>query len=127
MSSSLHSKMAICQTQKKNTTLHFVSWNSQIKHPITSLWYASTMSRSYVAAMPCFYYGPYYVFKLLCLDLHPVGFHFSFKYQIKHQIFLVPTRRQRRSSLGYKLVELLLHLKRASYINNICNISCADT
>ena len=33
----------------------------------------------------------YYFFKLLCHDLHLVGFHISFKYQIKNQIFLVPT------------------------------------
>ena len=32
----------------------------------------------------------------------------------------------KRSSLDYKLVELLLHLKTASYINNICNISCVS-
>ena len=31
--------------------------------------------------------GPYYVFKLLCHYLYVVGFHVSFKYQIKHQIF----------------------------------------
>ena len=30
------------------------------------------------------------------------------------------------SSLRYKLVELLLYLKTASYINNISNISCVD-
>ena len=30
------------------------------------------------------------------------------------------------SSLDYKLVELLLHLKAASCINNISNISCVD-
>ena len=32
----------------------------------------------------------------------------------------------KRSSLDYKLVELLLHGKTASYINNITNISCVD-
>ena len=34
----------------------------------------------------------YYVLKLLCHYLHLVGFHFSFKCQIKHQYFLVPTK-----------------------------------
>ena len=53
--------------------------NSQTKHLITSLQYVSTASRSYV-------------FKLLCHDLHLVGFQVSFKHQIKHHIFLVPTR-----------------------------------
>ena len=37
-----------------------------------------------------------YVFRLLCHDLHLVAFHASFKYQIKHQIFLVLTRREAR-------------------------------
>ena len=32
----------------------------------------------------------------------------------------------KRSGLDYKLVELLLHLKAASYINNVSNISCVD-
>ena len=73
-----------------------VSCNSQMKHPITSLWYVSTTSQSYVVATPCLYYGLYYVFKLLCHDLQLVGFHVSFKHQIKHHIFLVPTRREKR-------------------------------
>ena len=72
-----------------------VSCNSQMKHPITSLWYVSTTSQSYVVATPCLYYGLYYVFKLLCHDLQLVGFHVSFKHQIKHHIFLVPTRREK--------------------------------
>ena len=38
----------------------------------------------------------WYVFKLLCHDLHLVGFHVLFKYQIKHQNFVVPTRRETR-------------------------------
>ena len=70
--------------------------NSQMKHPITSPWYGCTTSRNYVVAMPCLYYGFHYVFKLLCLDLHLVSFHVSFKYQIKHQIFLVRTRQETR-------------------------------
>ena len=32
----------------------------------------------------------------------------------------------KRSGLDYKLVELLLHLKAVSYINNVSNISCVD-
>ena len=75
--------------------LYDVSCNSQMKHPITSLWYASTTSRSQVVATPCLYYGLSYVFKLFGHDLHMVGFHVSFKYQIKRQIFLVqPGRKQ---------------------------------
>ena len=70
--------------------------NSQMKHPITSLWYISTTSRSYVVVTPCLYYGLYYVFKLLCHDLRLVGFHVPFKHQSKHHIFLVPTRREKR-------------------------------
>ena len=74
--------------------LYDVFCNSQMKHPITSLWYVSTTSQSYVVATPCLYYGLHYVFKLLCHDLQLVGFHISFKHQIKHHIFLVPTRRE---------------------------------
>ena len=33
---------------------------------------------------------------------------------------------KKRSSLDYRLVELLLDLKTASYINKICNNSCVD-
>ena len=76
--------------------LYDVSCNSQMKHPITSLWYVSTTSQSYVAATPCLYYGLYYVFKLLCHGLQLVGFHVSFKHQIKHHVFLVPARREKR-------------------------------
>ena len=76
--------------------LYDVFCNSQMKHPITSLWYVSTTSRSYVVATPCLYYGFYYVLKLLCHDLQLVGFHVSFKHKIKHRIFLVPTRRETR-------------------------------
>ena len=101
--------------------------NSQIKHPITSLWYVSTTSQSYVVARPCLQYRLYYVlyFKLLCHDLHLVGFQVSFKHQTPH---FSSTNQvgNKRSSLDYNLVELLLHLKTASYINNICNNSCVD-
>ena len=43
--------------------------------------------------------GLYYVFKLLCHDLHLISFHVTFKYEIKHQIFLVPTRREARKAV----------------------------
>ena len=33
----------------------------------------------------------------------------------------------KESSLDYKLAEFLLHLENAKYINNSCNIYCADT
>ena len=104
-----------------------VSCKFQMKHPITSLWYISTTSRSYVVVTPCLYYGLYYVFKLLCHDLQLVGFHVSFKHQIKHHIFLVHTWREKRGVawIIYKLVEHLLHLKTVSYINNIY-IFCVD-
>ena len=109
-----------------STTSHwYVVTMSQGDIMTTSHQYVST-SQSYIVATPCLYYGVYYVFKLLCHDLQLVGFHISFKHRIKHHI-VVPTRSEkRRSSFHYKLVELLLHLKNASYINNICNIFCVD-
>ena len=76
--------------------LYNVYCNSQTKHSITSLWYVSTTSPCYFVAISYLYYGLHYLFKLLCHDLHLVGFHISFKYQIKHQFFLVPTRRVTR-------------------------------
>ena len=76
--------------------VHNISCNSQMKHSITSLWYVSTMSQSYVVATPCLYYGLYYVFKLLCRNLQLVGFQVSFKHQIKHHIFLVPKKKKKR-------------------------------
>ena len=42
-----------------------VSCKSQMKHPITSLWYVSITPRSYVVVTTCLYYGLYYVFKFL--------------------------------------------------------------
>ena len=108
--------------------LQDVSCNSQMKHPITSLWYVSTTSRSYVVVTPCLYYGLYYVFKLLCHDLHLVGFQVSFTHQIKHHIFLVPTRRETRGVVwiinqqNFYYIQKLIH----TCINNICNISCED-
>ena len=73
-----------------------VSCKFQMKHPITSLWYISTTSRSYVVVTSCLCYGLYCVFKLLCHDLHLAGFQVSYTHQIKHHIFLVPTRRKTR-------------------------------
>ena len=67
--------------------------------------------------------GIYNVSNLLCHDLYLVGFHVSLKYEIKHQTFLVLTKRERKKSgLGYQVVELLLHLKTVLYINIIYNI-----
>ena len=76
--------------------LYNISCNSKMKHPIKLMWYVSTTSWSYVVRTPCLYYGLYYIYKLLCHDLHVEGFHVSFKYQIKHQHFLVPTKRETR-------------------------------
>ena len=76
--------------------LYDVSCNSQMRYPITSLWHVSTTSRSYVVVTHCLYYGLYYILKLLCHDIHLVGVYVSFKYQIKHQIFLVSTRGELR-------------------------------
>ena len=76
--------------------LYNVSCNSQMKHPITSLWYVSTTSRSYVVVTPCLYYSFNCVYKLLCHDLQRAGFHVSFKDKIKQRIFLVPTRMETR-------------------------------
>ena len=88
----LHDVLLVCRDDVSrgrnddvpSVRLHDVSNKSQMKHPITSLWYVSTASQSYVVATPCLYNGLYYVFKLLC---HIVGFHVSFKHQIKHHIF----------------------------------------
>ena len=66
--------------------------------------------------------GLNYVFKLPCHDLYLVGLRVSFKYQIKHQTILV----LRKQEELFRLVEILLHLKASSYINNICNIHCVD-
>ena len=95
----LHDVSNKSQTKHPKTSQWYVSCNSQMKHPITSLWLVSTTSRNYVVATPCFYYDLSFVFKLLCHDLHLVGFHVSFKYQIKHQIFLVPTRKETKEAV----------------------------
>ena len=68
----------------------------------------------------------FYVFQVI-LDLYLLHFHVPCKYQIKQQILLVPSRRETtKSSLDYKLAELLLHLKTAIRINNTFNIYCED-
>ena len=89
--------------------LYGVAYKSQMKHAITS----------YVVR-DALLVGLYYVFKLLCRALHLVGFHVSFKFQIKHQIFLVPNKRETRSSLDNKSAE---HSKTATYINNTYKIT----
>ena len=53
----------------------------------------------HVSELPCrdaWFVGFYYVFKLFSHCLHLVGFHISFKYQMRQQIFLVPIRRESR-------------------------------
>ena len=65
-----------------------VSCKSQLKHPITLQWYVSTT----LLELRCC--DGLYVFKLLCHELSLAVFHVSFKYQVKHQIFLVPIRRK---------------------------------
>ena len=74
--------------------LYDVFCNSQMKYPITSLWYVCTTSWRCVVARPCLWYRLYYVlyFKFLCHDFHLVGIQVSFKYRIKQHFFLVPTR-----------------------------------
>ena len=74
--------------------LYCVFCISQMKYPMTSLWYVSTMCRSYVVVMSLL--RSLQCFQITCHDLHLVGFHVSFKHQIKHHIFLVPTRRETR-------------------------------
>ena len=56
-----------------------------------------------------------------------VGFHVSFKYQIKHQFFLVPTRRETIRVVWIKISRTFISfLKNVTYIINICNIYCVD-
>ena len=78
-----------------------VSCKSQMKHSIT--WYVeynveyNVVRFHHVSELRCcdaLLISLYYVFRLLCHELNPVGFHVSFKYQIKQQHFLVPTRRE---------------------------------
>ena len=74
--------------------LYDASCKSQMKHPVTLLRYVSTTSQ--LLCRDALLVGLWYVFKLPCHDLHLEGFHVSFKYQIKHQNFVVPTRRETR-------------------------------
>ena len=68
--------------------------------------------------------GLYYIFKLLCHDLHLVGFNVSSN---QTPIFSSSNpERNKKSSLDYKLAELLLYLKPAAYIYNSCKIYWAD-
>ena len=71
--------------------------------------------------------GIYNVSNLLCHDIYLVGLHVSLKYEIKHETFLVLTRRERKKTgLGYQVVELLLYLKTVLYINIVYNIYCVN-
>ena len=67
--------------------LYDVFCKSQIKQPITLLWYAS-----YVSELRC--WDGLHIFKLICHEVNIVVFHMSFKYQVKQQFLLVPTRRE---------------------------------
>ena len=62
--------------------------------------------------------GLYYTFKLLCHNLHLVGFQVSFKYQIKHQIFLVPTKREANRVIWINQKNFYHILKRPLIIPN---------
>ena len=78
--------------------LYNVFWNSQMKHPkrrcVTSpLRFEVTLLQRLVSNTVSTTF-----FKLICHDLHLVGFHILFKYQIQHQIFLVPTSRKTRGA-----------------------------
>ena len=65
----------------------------------------------------------YSIFKLFCEDLHLVDLLVSFKYQIKH-FSSTYQEGNKNCSLDYKISELSLHLKTASYVNNIYNVYC---
>ena len=55
----------VCIHDVPLVSLYDDSCKSQMKHPITLLWYVSITSQNYVDATPFLYYGLYYVFKLL--------------------------------------------------------------
>ena len=55
-----------------------------------------------------------------------IGFYVSFKYQIKKPNFFSTNEEGNKSSLDYKLAELLLHLTTATCINNSSSIYCVD-
>ena len=80
-----------------NTQQHLdISCKSKMKQPMTLLWYVCTTSPSNVVAMPCCY--------LLLL-----GFHVSFKYQIKHQIFLVYIKRERKKVVWIRKLQTIYY------------------
>ena len=130
----LHDVLLVCHddvSRERNDNvpsvrLHDFSNKCQMKHPITSLWYVSTTPRSYVVA-----------FSLLrsllrfqiALPWSPSGSFSSFIYTLNQTPHFFSTNQEgnKKSSVYYKLVELLLHLETASYINSISNISCVDT
>ena len=91
-----------------------VAGTSQMKHPTTSQWYVFPMSYWFVMTTS---HGDVMTSSHQCVS---VTFHVSFKHQIKH---FSSTNQvgNKGSSLVYKLVELLLNLKTASYNINICN------
>ena len=70
----------------------------------------------------------YYVFKLLWHHFHLIGFQVSFIHQTKHLFSSTNQKWNKRSSLGYKLVEILLYLRAFTCMTNISNISnsCVD-
>ena len=101
--------------------LYNVSCKSQTKHPNN----VAVVRLHHVSELRCC--AGLYVFKLLCHELNLVGFHASFKYQIKHQCFLVLTKRETITVVWIKkLAVILLHLITVTCINNICNIYCVD-
>ena len=59
----------------------------------------------------------YCTFKLLCRELHLIGFCSHFKSNTSQE-------GNKKSSLDHKLAEHLLHLKTTLYNNNPCNIYC---
>ena len=113
--------------------LNNVFCNSQRKQQITSPWYVSTTFRS------CFCFvsrclvsttvSTTFLNYFLKLFVQITSGRFSRLIWISNQTLNCSSINQegnQRSSLGCKLVELLLHLKTASYTNNICNIFCVD-
>ena len=104
--------------------LYDVSCNSQMKNPITSLWYISTTSESY-NALPL-------LRSLLRFQITlswPPASRFSRLIYASNQTSHFSGIHQegiKGNSLNYKLGEILLHVKTASYINNICGIFCVD-
>ena len=79
--------LVVCIQNAPCLLLYNVSCNSEMKQSLMAV-----VCLRHVAILV----DLYYVLKLLCENLHLVDFHVSFKYQIKHQTFLVPTRRGTR-------------------------------